>query len=137
MIKTITKFFDQLEDAIRQRLSRRPIVYAFIAGLAIVLFWRGVWTLADLFAFMTPGVSLIVSIGLMLLTGTFVSFFIGERLIFSGLKKEKRSDQKTEEEFSQEEASRKIILTEIQEMKKEILAIKSMVEKNTKPGQLR
>lgn len=135
-MKTIAKFFDRLEDTIRQRLSRHPIVYAFIAGVAIVLFWRGVWTLADLFEFMTPTVSLIVSIILMLLTGTFISFFIGERLIFSGLKKEKRSDQKTEEELRLEETSFKKIITEIQEMKKEISAIKSLVEKNTKQNEL-
>ncbi len=132
MMNKITKFFDRLEDAVRQRLSRHPIVYAFIAGVAIVLFWRGIWTLADLLAFMTPAVSLIVSMVLMLLTGTFISFFIGERLIFSGLKKEKRIDQKTEEELRQEEASRNKILTEIQEIKKEILTIKNLVEKNIK-----
>lgn len=130
----ITKFFDRLEDVIRQRLSHHPIVYAFIAGLAIVLFWRGVWNLADLFAFMTPAVSLIVSIVLMLLTGTFISFFLGERLIFSGLKKEKRSDQITEEELRQQEISRKNIIVEIQELKKEILAIKSLLEKNPPAG---
>lgn len=36
-MKTITKFFDRLEDVVRHRLSRYPIIYAFIAGLAIVL----------------------------------------------------------------------------------------------------
>lgn len=132
MIKTIAKFFDRIEDAIRQGLSRHPIVYAFVAGLAIVLFWRGVWTLADMFAFMTPVVSLIVSIVMMLLTGTFISFFIGERLIYSGLKKERRNDQKNEEELRLEESSQIYIMSEIQEIKKEVSAIKSLMEKNTK-----
>lgn len=83
---------------------------------------------------MTPTVSLIVSIVLMLLTGTFISFLIGGRLIFSGLKKEKRNDQKTEEELRLEEISLKKIFTEIQEIKKEISTIKFLVEKNTEQG---
>ena len=47
MIKKILHFFDKLEDQIRGRLSKYPIVYAFIGGVGIVLFWRGVWGLSE------------------------------------------------------------------------------------------
>lgn len=116
MIHAIIKFFDKLEDRIRHRLSRRPGLYALIGGTAVVLFWRGVWDLADLLD-ISPGISLVVSIVVMLLTGTFVSFFIGEQIILSGLREEKRIDEKTEEEIRKEEKDLEIIKRQIAEMK--------------------
>ena len=98
MYKKIVHFFDKLEDNVRYRLSRHPIVYALIGGVGIVLFWRGVWLLADDIG-LGHIVSLVVSITILLLTGTFVWFFIGEQILISGLKEEKRLDQRTEKEI--------------------------------------
>ena len=119
MIKHIIKYFDLLEDKIRHRLSRHPVLYAFIGGVGVVLFWRGVWDLADVMD-ISPLWSLAISMVLMLLSGTFVSFFIGEQIILSGLRQEKRLDEKTEEEIEQEEVKLTHIDSEIEDMKKEI-----------------
>ena len=119
MIKHIIKYFDLLEDKIRHRLSRHPVLYAFIGGVGVVLFWRGVWDLADVMD-ISPLWSLAISMVLMLLSGTFVSFFIGEQIILSGLRQEKRLDEKTEEEIEQEEVKLTHIDGEIEDMKKEI-----------------
>ena len=48
-MKSIIKFFDKIEDKIRGKLSHYPIFYAFIGGVGIVIFWRGVWHTADFF----------------------------------------------------------------------------------------
>ena len=47
MTKNIVKFFDKLEDKTRAMLSRMPILYAFVGGIGVVLFWRGVWHTTD------------------------------------------------------------------------------------------
>ncbi len=122
----IIRFFDKLEDKIRQKLSRHPLVYALIGGAAIVLFWRGVWHLADDIGLSTE-VSLIISILIMLLTGTFVSFFIGERLLLSGLKKEKRLDEQTLEEVVREESRIKEMHKHLVEIRKELADIKKKI----------
>ena len=93
-MKEILRFFDKLEDNIRAALSKRPIIYAFIGGTAIVLFWRGVWMVADTFPFLTGPISILVSVAILLAMGLFVSFFIGDTIIISGIKKEKRLDEK-------------------------------------------
>lgn len=98
----IIRFFDKLEDKVRAALSRRPIIYTLIGGVAIVLFWRGVWLIADELPFMTGFVSLIISVAVLLLSGLFVSFFIGEEIIISGLKKERKLFEKTESEIKTE-----------------------------------
>ncbi len=101
-MKRILHFFDKLEDHIRNTLSIYPVVYAFVGGTAIVLFWRGVWKLADSIPFLTGFVSVLISVAILLATGLFVSFFIGESIIISGLKKEKRLDEKVASEIRTE-----------------------------------
>jgi len=102
MIKNIIKFFDKIEDRVRSFLSRHPIIYAFIGGIGIVLFWRGVWHTADLFPFLNGPVSIIISIIILLITGLFVSFFIGHSIILSGLKQEKKIEEKEISEIETE-----------------------------------
>jgi uncharacterized membrane protein (DUF106 family) len=132
VFKEIIKFFDKLEDKIRHRLSHHSIIYALIAATAIVVFWSGVERIAS--AFLSPVLSVIVSVVVMLATGTLVSFFIGESILISGLKEEKRVDQKTEEEIREEDMRIKRIFNEIDEMNKDIKQIKeilmSMSDKN-------
>jgi len=102
MIKNIIKFFDKIEDRVRSFLSRHPIIYAFIGGIGIVLFWRGVWHTADIFPFLNGPVSIIISIIILLTTGLFVSFFIGHSIILSGLKQEKKIEEKEISEIETE-----------------------------------
>lgn len=111
MKKAVIKFFDRIEDKVRVRLSHRAIFYAFVGGAATILFWRGAWRTFDeiehlggIFGFLlSPVVSLILSIVILLMTGLFVSVFIGERIIISGLKQEKKIFDKTESEIKAEE----------------------------------
>jgi len=152
-MKKLIKYFDKLEDRIRARLSRRPILYAFIAGIGMVLFWRAAWNVADLvyqgvtisdmyhtavmllklkgwmvFLFYEP-VSLIWVILILLVTGLFVSFFIGDRIIISGIKREKKVEEKTEEELLIEEGEIKSIKWKINQLAKDVEEIKNAVIK--------
>lgn len=101
-MKEIFYFFDKAEDYIRATLSKHNFVYAFIGGVAIVLFWRGVWLTADMIPFLTGPVSIFISVAVLLGTGLFVSFFIGDAIIISGIKKEKRLDEKVASEVKTE-----------------------------------
>lgn len=103
MIKKIVRFFDKLEDKVRGRLSHYPIFYAFLGGIGVVLFWRGVWHTADDINISSTA-SLVIAVVLLLMTGVFVSAFIGNRLIISGLIGEKKLEEKEESEIETEEA---------------------------------
>ncbi len=116
MTREIVKFFDKLEDRTRAKLSRMPILYALIGGIGVVLFWRGVWHTNDFIvaytlneaelnlAAMADGpLSFVLGTGILLVTGVYVSAFIGNRLIISGLNGEKKLAEKTEEEIKAEE----------------------------------
>ncbi|HBV00788.1 MAG TPA: hypothetical protein DEF00_00130 [Candidatus Taylorbacteria bacterium] len=127
------KFFDKLEDEVRGKLSRAPIIYGIIGGTAIVMFWRGVWHTADMLeqsggilgvVFGAP-ISTIISAIILLLTGLFVSFFIGDRIILSGLTHEKKVEEKTESEVRAEGALLLNMSDKLRHIEREIEAIKS------------
>ncbi len=120
------KFFDKLEDKIRSRLSRRPVLYALIGSIGIVLIWRGIWMIAD--DLNMPGwFSVLFGIAITMATGLFVSFFVGDRIIISGIKEEKRIAEETEEEIKKEG----VVLAEIHKDVKEIKRQLAETEKNT------
>ncbi len=130
-MKKIIKFLDKLEDKIRGKLSHYPIVYALVGGTGIVLFWRGVWHTADMFPFLSGPISIIISLILLLMTGLFVSFFIGHYIIFSGLKQEKKIEEREEAEIEIEldlqRAQMKVLMeikNKIEKIEKEIADIK-------------
>jgi len=120
IFKKIFVFFDKLEDKIRGRLSHRPLVYAFIGSIGVVLIWRGIWEIAD--NMLMPGwLSLIIGLIISGMTGLFVSLFIGDKIILSGINHEKRVDEKTEEEIKNEEVVLSEIKEDLDEIKKNLL----------------
>jgi hypothetical protein len=123
MFKLIANFFDKLEDRVRIALSHKSFLYAFIGGVSHVIFWRGVWHTSDMimhgvplfhdydgnpisgfwgYVFYEP-FTIVWSSVIMIMSGLFVATFIGERIILSGLKKEKKVTDRTEEEVRKEE----------------------------------
>ena len=129
MIKKIAHFFDVLEDKVRGHLSRYPLIYACVGGIGVVLFWRGVWHVADDMG-MSSIASFVIGSIILLITGVFVSAFVGSRLIISGLKGEKKLVEKTEEEIKSEESEIKHIERDLDTIEKEIKEIKTAVQKD-------
>ena len=130
------------ESKVRHGLSHHPVVYAIIGGTGVVLFWRGVWHTADLVVPLAMGpdspwfpkssleildgpLTLLVGIIFLLATGLFVSSLIGNEIIISGIKGEKRIEEKTEEEIKSEES-------EITRLKRELDEIKRLLEEERK-----
>jgi hypothetical protein len=128
-IKTIIKYFDKLEDSVRHRLSQSPLLYALVAGVAIVMFWRGVWQMIDAIPFLQyPTISFIVSVCILLITGTFVSFFIGDQILISGLKHEKRIAEKTERDIAEEESELARVFGHLHMMERDMREIKELIQ---------
>lgn len=147
--KLIYDFFDKLEDKIRGKLSRYPLLYALIGSMGVVIFWRGIWHTADfftevMFSYQVNGsinlgslpwwdgpLSLVVGSILLLPTGLFVFGFIGNEVIISGLKGEKKLVEKTEEEIKAETGAIKEIKKEVQEISRHLDEMeKDFIKKN-------
>ena len=142
------KFFDKLEDKIRGWFSRRPILYAFLGGVGVVLFWRGVWHTADWISskmlewqldscgantvncavFPDGPLSLLIGTILLLITGLFVSVFIGDQVIISGLRGEKKLTEKTEKEVEDGETMLTKVHQEIHGIQRRLSTIEREVK---------
>lgn len=137
MFKGVVNYFDRLEDRVRMRLSHRSIVYAFIGGMGTILLWRGIWHSADILMekggflgwFFYEPITIVWSAIILLMTGLLVSNLIGERVIISGLKKEKKVTDKTESEVDKEEDEIKNVRMKISQISKDLEEIKSYVSK--------
>lgn len=142
-MKGIINWFDKFEDKIRARLSKHPILYALIGGTSIVLFWRGVWHLADRISFTSGPNGELFSLGLsvvvMLATGTFVSFFITNRVLLSGLLHEKKLAEKTHDNSIKLERTELMILKDLEQkvdlLQQEVLSLRSIHGTSTKKKQ--
>ncbi|MFA6094604.1 MAG: hypothetical protein WC757_01825 [Candidatus Paceibacterota bacterium] len=116
MFKRIFHFFDKLEDHIRQYLSRHPLQYTFIGTFSIIVLWSGVdWTLSEM-GFLNGPILILIGVVITLATGVLGPFFVGDVIILSGLRKEKKVTEKTEQEVEEESVSLKEIKTELKKI---------------------
>lgn len=150
MIKKISHFFDKLEDKIRGFLSHCPITYAFLGGIGVVMFWRGAWRTADFvldnyiyspsafapnnslgtqLVWWDGPLSLTIGTIMLLLIGLFVSNFVGNEIIISGLKGEKRLSEKTEQEIKTDTEISFEIMNEMTKANESLKKIQNYFEK--------
>jgi energy-coupling factor transporter transmembrane protein EcfT len=125
MVQALTQecnlFMKDFSNSIRHWLSHRPLLYGFIAGTGLVIFWRGIWHSMDflvvLFTHWQNGfaemnlsqmlwwdgpLSILIGSVILLFSGVFVSSFIGNEVILSGLRGEKKLTERTENELRTE-----------------------------------
>lgn len=149
IIKPIIRFFDKLEDKVRGWLSHYPILYGIIGGIGTVLAWRGIWHTVDFLSaryisqngvesvlgttdypvFWDGFLSLIVGVIILLMTGLFVASFIGDHILISGLRHEKKVAEKTEEEVKTEASTVSVIHEELHKISEKLEAIEKKIDK--------
>lgn len=134
----IVRFFDKLEDKVRGWFSHKPIFYGIVGGIGVVLFWRGVWHTADFLSVQLLAsqsglvttdfalswwdgpLSFVIGLVMLLMTGLFVSNFIGNEIIISGLRGEKKLTEKTEAEVKTETGAIAQIRDEVREISRKL-----------------
>ncbi len=143
IFKKIYQLGDKLEDKVRGRLSHYPITYAFVGGAGVIIFWRGIWHSVDVlmgyinFSGKTGWAalpwwdglfSMAIGMALLLLVGLFVSSFIGNEIIISGLKGEKKAVEKAELEIEEDIMMDMEIQDEIKDISKRLARIQKILE---------
>lgn len=141
LFKKLYNLGDKLEDKVRGKLSHFPIIYAFIGGAGIIIFWRGIWHTVDFLVefIVTKGqptttvwwdgpFSVFLGTSVLLLVGLFVSSFIGNEIIISGIKGDKRIAEKTEVEIKQDILLDIKMQEQISEIVKSLAAVRKCIE---------
>ena len=141
LFKKLYNLGDKLEDKVRGKLSHFPIIYAFVDGSGIIIFWRGIWHSIDFVVqyihsngqstglIWWDGVlSTLLGATLLLLVGLFVSSFIGNEIVISGLKGEKKIVEMAEQEIEREVIIDTEIQIEIKEISKRLARVQKILE---------
>lgn len=119
-------------------LSHHSVLYATVAGIGIVLFWRGVWHSVDVvhykiehlfsdgsstlqYVWWDGPFSFVVGVLILWFTRAYVSSFIGNELILSGLRNEEKVVKDAEGEIHTE-------LRAITDIKEDLEAISENLE---------
>lgn len=125
-MKKLVAFFDKLEDKVRIRLSHHPILYSLIGAVGIILVWKGVWETAELFPLLHGPGSVLLGVLILLISGLLVSFFIGDSIILSGFRREKKLVEKSEAEILKAEKTQTAeILAKLDHLEDDIHALKA------------
>lgn len=135
IIHVIYYLFDKMEDHIRAKLARHPFIYTFIGGSGVILFWRGIWHFADDLQLLggIPGIlfsslgSIVIGVVILLATGLFVSVFVGDSIIMSGIKHDKKIIERTIEDVESEKSDIERLLEIVIDMKKEMEILEKKV----------
>lgn len=111
--------FDKLEDRIRLFLGRRPMLYAFLGIMGIVLTWRGIWYLADEIG-LPSFLSLLLGLLILSFSGLLVALAIGNEVLLNAFRgKKKVSETQIDDAFILEE--------NIEKIKKHLTAIENRI----------
>ncbi|OHA90831.1 MAG: hypothetical protein A3F53_00200 [Candidatus Zambryskibacteria bacterium RIFCSPHIGHO2_12_FULL_48_10] len=121
-MRKILRFFDRFEDKVRGALSHFPMFYAFLGGVAVVSFWRGVWETSDLLG-ITPQASLVFGTLIMMSVGILVTEFLGNRIIITGLRGDKKLEEKTLKEIEDEEMFLSNLKTKVDRIEKMLIEL--------------
>lgn len=144
LFKKIYHLGDRFEDRVRARLSHFPLIYAAFGGAGMIIFWRGIWHTADFlmeYFFVAHDnvssasigalpwwdgpLSIAVGMTMLLSMGLFVTSFIGDAIIISGLKSDKKLTEKTEDEILKELQENERIHCDVHEIERRVRHIEA------------
>lgn len=118
--------FLKIEERARRAFEEYPFIHAFLAGVGVVLFWRGIWEIADINN-LDPVVSIILGVLILGGIGLFIQTFIGNTLIIKKIKHEvemekenKKEVKQFEKEIIKEEITLNHLFTQINELKEKV-----------------
>ncbi len=111
-MKPITTFFLKTEDRARRYFERIPFIQAFLAGIGVIIFWRGVWEWCDR-ADISPLLSIVLGSLILGGVGVFVQTFIGNTIIIKNVKREERNEQRAIREIEGEVVTEEVTLAEL------------------------
>ena len=116
----------QIEEKARTYFEKKPFLHAFLAGVGVILFWRGIWEIADYYK-LHPILSVILGILLLGAIGLFIQTFVGNAIIIKNVKKDEQIEKRTEKEveiieseIEKEEITLKVLNTKIEELSNKI-----------------
>ncbi|MEI6316223.1 MAG: hypothetical protein WCO65_00665 [bacterium] len=111
-MKSITKTLLEIEDRARLHFEKTPFLQALLAGIGVIIFWRGIWEWLDVQK-ISPVVSVMIGSLILLSVGVFVQTFIGNTIIIKNVKQEEQLEKKAIKEMESEVDTEEVTLASL------------------------
>lgn len=108
----IAKKLLKIEEEARRFFERFPFAQAAIAGVGVIIFWRGIWELLDRSG-VTPFTSVILGALLLGSVGVFIQTFIGNTIIIKEVKQEEKMEKKAIENIDGDPVTLRVLSAKI------------------------
>jgi len=122
-MKSITRILLETEEKARLYFEKTPFIQAFLSGIGVIIFWRGIWEWLDINQ-ISPLASVVAGSLILLCVGVFVQTFIGNTIIIKNVKQEERFEKSAikhiEGEADTEEVTLSTLSAKIDELSKKI-----------------
>lgn len=121
-----TKHLLRMEEYARKYFERMPFAQAFLAGVGVIIFWRGIWEWLDDIE-VSPFASVLIGTLILACVGVFVQTFIGNTIIIDEVKQEEKAEKRALKKIEGEEGAEAVTLAALSN--KIDLLIKKIEEK--------
>jgi len=111
-MKSITKILLNAEESARLYFEKTPFIQAFLAGIGVIIFWRGIWEWLDMNQ-VSPVTSVVIGSLILLCVGVFVQTFIGNTIIIKNVEQEERFEKKAIKQMEGEVDSEEVTLSSL------------------------
>lgn len=108
----ITRTLLKIEDSARRVFERAPFFQASLAGVGVIIFWRGIWEWLDQVG-VSPLYSVILGVLILGGVGVFVQTFIGNTIIIREVKHDEKTGKRVFAKVEGEVASESATINEI------------------------
>jgi len=126
-MRYFTNIFLKIESKARAYFEHFPFLHAFLAGVGVILFWRGVWEVADKVG-IHYGWSILLGVLILFVIGLFVHTFVGNAIIIKNVEREKQLEQKTRTDIEKVQKEEELEEITLEILAKKLESIESKIE---------
>lgn len=87
-LKKIEEKLEKFQKIERKKIRAHHFLFAFLGGVGVILFWAGVWAIAETMLGMHPFAMMLSGIAILSFLGIFISETVGEEILTDDSKKE-------------------------------------------------
>lgn len=123
----VTQTLLKIEDAARNFFESIPFTHAFLAGVGVILFWRGVWELADIMM-LDPIASILLGCVMLGGIGLFIHTFVGNAIIIKNVNREERLEKESAKRISKVERNVELEEVTMQKLAEKIDSLEKKID---------
>ena len=118
-MKDVTKQLLGIEESARKYFEQFPFVQALLAGVGVIIFWRGIWEWLDI-SQVSPFTSIVLGALILGGVGVFMQTFIGNTIIIREVQQEEKLEKHVQGHIHDDQVTLESVSKKIDELARKI-----------------